>query len=144
MHGTFPTPTAPAALRAPPAPPSRRLLTGAARAASAPAKLRECLECGGGVPPTAQATAAFCCDRCRKAWNNRRAVRGAEFYDLVMIARFDRPMAKVYAVWSLLCSVASAYRDADKVKRAGRRSWRTPQQVVDSIPMAYGRSGDGR
>jgi hypothetical protein len=144
MHGTFPVLPQPAALRAPPEVPSRRPLVGLALAAPAPAKVRECLECGGGIPAQAQASAEFCCDTCRKRWNNRRAVRGTELYDLVMIVRFDRPAAKLYAIWTLLSSIASAYRDADKVKRAGRRSWRRPQQVVDSFPMAYGRDGDGR
>lgn len=144
MHGTFPVPNAPAALRAPPAPPSRRPLIGAAQAASAPAKVRECLECGGGLAPTAQATAEFCCDRCRKLWNNRRMVRGAQLYDLWMLVRYERGLARLRGLMNLMSALARAFHDADVYYRNGRRSWRRCSDVLDSIPQAYGRSGDGR
>jgi hypothetical protein len=32
--------------------------------------------------------ARFCCTACRKTYNNRRAVRGAELYDLMMACRY--------------------------------------------------------
>ena len=144
MHGPIPVPPPPAVLRPSLTPPPRRLLSGAALAPIPSKPARECLECGGDIPATAQGTAEFCCRTCQKTWGNRRMQRGAQLYDMVMILRFDRRAAKARGIWSLLCAVASAFRDADNARRAGRRSWRKPQQVIDSIPNAYGREGDKR
>lgn len=103
---------------------------------------RECNECG----ETFQAKrreAEFCGDKCRKAYHNRRMTRGAELYDMLMTMRFDRGHAKDEQLWSHLCAVASAYRDADKAQRGGRRSW--DKNHHKTLPLAYSAGqGDGR
>jgi hypothetical protein len=144
MHGTFPVPQPPAALRPPLAPPSRRPLLAVVPAPSPSKPARECLECGGDVPASAQATAEFCCSACRSAWNNRRAVRGAQLYDLWMITRYERGLARLRGVWTIMCNLARAYRDSDQHLRAGRRSWRRIDAVMEGIPHAYSRQGDKR
>ena len=122
---------------------SRRSLTARLAVAAMPKRDIQCLECGQGFSSVSD-HAEFCCAPCRNAWNNRRAARGAEIYDLFMALRFERGAAKLAQVWTLLCAVASAYRDADRVKRDGRRSWRKRRSAIADIPMAYGKSGDGR
>lgn len=105
---------------------------------------RVCLECGGEIKAGARREAEFCCDAHRKDFNNRRALRGAELYDLFMSQRFDRTTAREMGAWTVMCSLASAYRDADKAKRGGRRSWRKLDAALGSIPMAFGAAGDKR
>lgn len=48
----------------------------------------KCLYCNG--PLLKKAWRKFCNQRCRKAFNNRRATRGAILYDLCMKWRKDR------------------------------------------------------
>ena len=105
---------------------------------------RVCLECGGEIKADARPAAEFCCDGHRKAFNNRRALRGAELYDLFMSQRFDRAAAGKQGAWTVMCALASAYRDADKAKRGGRRSWRKLDAALGGIPCAFGTGGDKR
>lgn len=102
---------------------------------------RTCRECGGEYQAKRD-TSAFCAPKCRQAWNNRRMIRGAELYDLFMELRFNRKSGNVKRLWTLICAVASAYRDADKALRAGRQSW--DAQAYQRIPLAYSTDGDGR
>lgn len=99
-------------------------------------RVPECLECGASLAGRDK-RAEFCGNACRKAWNNRRLLRGAELVDVVMAGRFERAdnpdwMAEV-------SRLASAFRDADKARRNGRRSWAKGKR-----PLAYGREGDQR
>ncbi len=142
MHGSFPAPSARAALRAPPAAPFKRP-AGAARPAAA-ARPRECLECGTALAETAQVTAEFCCSGHRIGWNNRRMVRGAQLYDCWMLIRYERGLARLRGLFQLMGALAAAYRAADRHYRAGRRSWRSCSGLLDSIPQAYGKGGDNR
>lgn len=144
MHGTFPVPQPPAALRPSLAPPPRRPLPGLALAPKPSKPARECLECGGDIPAQAQATAEFCCRACQKSWGNRRMQRGAQLYDLWMVARYERGLARARGVWTIMCNLARAYRDSDKHLRAGRRSWRRIDAVMETIPLAYSQQGDKR
>lgn len=104
---------------------------------------KRCLECGSEFS-SARREAEFCCDACRKTWNNRRMLRGAEIYDLFMSQRFSRAAAKSAGAWTTMCSLAGAYRQADKQTRAGRRSWRNLDSALESCPCAFGSSGDKR
>lgn len=122
---------------------SRRSLAMRLAVASMPKRDFQCLECGEGFS-SVSAHAEFCCAEHRKAWNNRRMIRGAELYDLWMIVRYERGLARVKAVMNLMSSLARAYRDADRTLRGGRRSWRRAQDAIEAIPMAYGEQGDGR
>lgn len=103
---------------------------------------RTCCECGETFQ-TKRREAEFCKTECRKVYHNRRMTRGAELYDLFMTLRFDRSHAKDEAIWSQMCAVASAYRDADKTTRGGRKSWDSNHHKT--LPLAYSQgAGDGR
>jgi len=81
-----------------------------------------CRECGAPLK-VRRSTREFCDAGCRQRFNNRRAVRGADFFDVSMCMRFERDKAKVAHAWSLLCCMAANFRAADRRDRAGRRSW---------------------
>lgn len=89
-------------------------------------RYRACLECGDALFTL---HGDFCCDAHRKAWNNRRLIRGAEFYDLFMCLRWDRAVASKLKVWTLICRLASRYRAEDRAERDGRPSWKPPQVI---------------
>lgn len=105
---------------------------------------RVCRECGLAYQAK-KAASTFCATACRMAFNNRRRDRGAEIYDLFMATRFDRKDAGEARAWALMCSLASAYRDADKATRGGRESWRDLDEAVAAIPNGFSKNGgDGR
>lgn len=81
-----------------------------------------CRECGSPFTPR-RVTGAFCSGDCKRAFNNRRAMRGAELYDVVMSMRFDRAAAAEHQAWSLLCRMAMAFRAQDEAERSARKSW---------------------
>jgi hypothetical protein len=83
---------------------------------------QSCRECGS-LFSAQRATREFCCTRCRTKFHNRRSVRGAEFYDLVMSQRHDRVAAKQAGAWSLMSRMAAAFRLEDVRDRGGRKSW---------------------
>lgn len=95
-----------------------------------------CLECGKpfqrGKPEQ-----EFCGRVCVRAWNNRRMRQGAELFDLVMIVRFDREKATSNKVWRAINRLASQFRDADKARRGGRRSWRRLASIRQSKPLLW-------
>lgn len=114
------------------------------------AKITCCQECGGSLVTPGQnrpmkATKKFCSQPCRMAFNNRRRDRGAEIYDLFMAIRFDRANAAQRRVWSLMCSQAAAYRDADNHRRQGRKSWQSLDDAIEALPMfRSATAGDNR
>ena len=122
-----------------------------------PTTQRHCRECGipfraypcGGKSVTSdngrtnRAGQLFCSAPCRKKFNNRRITRGAELYDIAMAWRFERHRADRLDVRGLLGRVISAYRDADKKLRQGRKSWDL-DAAMDRIPLGYSGEGDGR
>lgn len=83
---------------------------------------RYCVECGGRFD-AASRKAEFCCSAHRYDYSNRRRSRGSDLYDVFMAMRFERGLAKVYGLWTLMCRMAEAWRDEDKRERAGRKSW---------------------
>lgn len=89
-----------------------------------------CLECGARFHHDRR-DAEFCSRPCIQAWNNRRAVRGAEMYDLFMALRFQRELATEMQLRTVMTQLASAFREDDLKKRAGRRSWRKPHAAVE-------------
>lgn len=97
---------------------------------------RVCLECGEPYEAD-KAFGVFCCPGHRKAWNNRRMVRGAELYDLFMALRYQRGLAQLLGLWRLTCRLAAAFRDEDRAERAGRQSWRDPKAVLESRPWLF-------
>lgn len=88
-----------------------------------------CAECGAPYQ-AARPTAEFCSAPCRKAFGNRRAMRGAELYDLFMAHRFERQAAQEAHVLQAMNRLASNWRAEDKAQRAGRPSWRRLAAVL--------------
>ena len=76
----------------------------------------------------------FCSAKHRSDWNNRRKQRGAELYDLYMAHRFDRAVAQDLKVFQAINRMASNFREEDKARRGGRKSWRAPQAVLEERP----------
>lgn len=97
-----------------------------------------CIECGKGFVGR-RYDAEACSTPCRIRWHNRRQARGVELYDAVMAHR-GNPERQVKAVGELV----DAYLTADRVKRAGRRSWQTPIKAAVGRPVVYGPKGDDR
>ena len=94
---------------------------------------RDCLECGRPFA-AAVSGAEFCGPACRMVFNDRRAKRGAELYDLFMALRHDRATATLFKVWRLLNRLAAIFRDEDRLERDGRRSWRPPSAIIERRP----------
>lgn len=93
-------------------------------------RVHACLECGG--PRSAKGE--FCANSCRDSFNNRRKARGAELHDLYMAHRFDRASAQDLGVLQAMNRMASVWREEDKARRAGRRSWRDTREVLAERP----------
>ena len=89
--------------------------------------MKLCQECGGSTAH--KLNASFCSDHHRKDFNNRRLVRGAELYDLLMAWRYERALAAKLHVWRAACRLMAKYRAEDRDARAGRKSW-NPARVI--------------
>ena len=102
-------------------------------AKSVPAYLRCWLECGTSFRASVK-SAEFCGQQCRKVFNNRRQTRGADLYDLLMSLRYEREASKREpgrpSVFTMLCRMARDFRDEDREKRSGRKSWRPARKVL--------------
>ena len=85
-----------------------------------------CRECGLGFEARRPNT-EFCSATCRRVFNNRRLLRGGQFYDLVMEWRHRRNAAA--GAQSLLCRMAAAFKAQDNRERAGRPSWNDVDHV---------------
>lgn len=83
---------------------------------------RCCAECGAAYEAR-RAESEFCSTSCRMAFNNRRAARGVQLYDLFMAQRYERADSKDWGTWSAMCRLAEDFRGEDIEKRAGRKSW---------------------
>lgn len=110
-------------------------------------RVHECLECG--APREAGAAGDFCATACRDAFNNRRKARGAELYDLFMVHRHERPRAVELRILQAMNRLASNWRQEDRDRRSGRRSWRKPEDVLETRThlraiVNYDRTGRGR
>lgn len=94
---------------------------------SAPAvRMRACRECGSAFP-RGHRSSEFCSLSCRRIYNNRRAMRGGEIYDLAMEMRFDRKTAKDRKTFSHLCTLLGRFNDEDRAR--GRRSWSSSKRM---------------
>jgi hypothetical protein len=83
---------------------------------------RCCAECDKAFEAKRR-EAEFCSTECRKVYNNRRAMRGAEIYDIAMAWRFGDGEGRIAEAQSLLCALLSGYNEEDKRSRKGRRSY---------------------
>lgn len=80
----------------------------------------KCRECGE-VCTVHSHKALFCSPKCAKAFNVRRDNRARVVYDLLMGGRYDRARNRHWL--TKLCQLAFQYREEDKARRDGRRSW---------------------
>lgn len=100
---------------------------------------RKCQECLEPLGPELRKDATFCTPACRVAFNNRRAVRGAELYDLFMSLRYDREKATALGVWAFVCKLAQSFKEEDDrfavaSGRSGFKSWSNPTTVMARKP----------
>lgn len=103
-------------------------------------KTIQCHECSTAfVQP--RADACFCSTSCRKTFNNRRAVRGAEVYDLFRALRRERPLAKELNIWTQMCRLELRWQEED-TKRGKGRAYRAPrkhlQELIDTGRLMMG------
>lgn len=118
--------------------------------AAMPSACREC-----GQPFTATnggrgSAPIFCSAVCKKSHGNRRMLRGAKLYDMFMLLRYERGLAKARGIWALACELARQWRAEDVRDRAGRQSWRSYDEMHDSLAplrvtvLAGGGAASGR
>lgn len=89
-----------------------------------------CLECSAPIAPSTRGHAKrFCSVACGKAFNNRRATRGALLYDLFRSMRRDRATAKAENIWTEMCRLELAWNDED----GGRRTWKPAKMALSDI-----------
>lgn len=79
---------------------------------------RTCLECKGTFT-SRQFTADFCRATCRRAFNNRRAQRGAALYDLLMIEATDPYRFESLRLAGRASAMIEAFKREDE--EAGRK-----------------------
>lgn len=91
----------------------------------------KCQECSKPFQ-SSKRHAAFCSTACRMAWNNRRAQRGSELYDLVMCMRYERGLAKALGLWSIVCHLCQLWKAEDD--KEGHKSYGNPQAILDRKP----------
>ena len=61
-----------------------------------------------------RAASRFCGTKCRKDYNNRRALRGAQLYDAMMGLRHDKKAARDAGLdYTAVCSLVKKYADED-------------------------------
>ena len=86
-----------------------------------------CAECAKSFEKNPARESRFCSSSCRYTWANRRKMRGAELYDLLMAMRFRRGPAKALGLWALICRMCSVWNDEDKA--VGRSSFLEPEDA---------------
>lgn len=77
-----------------------------------------------------RASSTFCSAACRRIWNNRRAMRGAELYDLFRAMRNERAIAAEIGLWKDICRLEKTWTEEDDRERPDRRSYIPPQEAV--------------
>ena len=78
-------------------------------------KPRKCQHCGATYAPNGPVKnqSKFCSPEHRFAWDRVRKSRGADLYDLFMNQRFNRAEANEAELWSLMCRMASKWKEQD-------------------------------
>lgn len=104
-----------------------------------------CLNCGAPFETARPKGTVFQCgSTCRTEWNNRRAQRGAELYDLMMAVRYERDVATEQALWSKACALMASFKADDDKARGGRRSWQDHKAVTERKPYVYANVATGQ
>lgn len=102
-----------------------------------------CLECGSdtGAPSRRGMPKRFCCPEHKRAFNIRRANRGAEAYDLIRAIRRDRALAQELDLWTELCRLDTLWEDEDRAAGRVTKSYKPPAMALqdlrdrDRVPM---------
>lgn len=90
---------------------------------------RACQECQNEFSPS-RYTSKFCSVKCRKEFNNRRAMRGAILYDAFMGHRYDRKAAADAGMdWKFICRIGEMFHAQDEAE--GRVSARPVKEVME-------------
>lgn len=92
-----------------------------------------CLWCAGEVPKSPRQRGPkreFCSPACKSAFNNLRAMRGAELYDLFRALRRERGRSKDLNLWTAICRLEEKWAEQDARERPGRRSYVEPSKAV--------------
>jgi len=95
-----------------------------------------CRECGEPFEAPSKRSGSkplFCSVPCKKEFANRRMLRGARLYDMFMLLRYERGLAKVRGIWALTCELARQWRAEDQRERGGRPSWRPYEELHDAL-----------
>ncbi|WP_303829345.1 hypothetical protein [Asticcacaulis taihuensis] len=103
---------------------------------NAPFGVRECQWCGEEFAKRG-GSQLFCSDPHKTAFNNLRKERGAQLYDLFVALRYERKLAAGLKVWSLICTMIAHFREEDRQKRSGRRSWMPARTVTERRPYLF-------
>lgn len=98
-------------------------------------RIISCCECGAEFEGF-RVDAAFCNPSCVVAFGNRRRERGAVLYDLMMINRHERGVAKRLKVWFLVTRLLMYWREMDFRDNEGRRSWQDAARAVQKQAWA--------
>lgn len=69
--------------------------------------------------------------KARVDWNNRRKLRGALVYDLLMAWRYDRPIATALGVFSTICGLLRQWHEEDKT--ADRVGYLPPTMALEAL-----------
>lgn len=93
-------------------------------------RIHACRECRKEFK-TSHYNGAFCASTCRKVWNNRRARRGTQAYDLLMLVRFEPELFdKAHLAGRLEAAVNLWHSDDASHNR--KRSWLPASEVAMS------------
>ena len=91
-----------------------------------------CAECGSEFH-SKQGGARYCSTACRKAFNNRRMVRGAQLYDAFMAIRYDREIAaELGCDRTFLSRMGEMFRRED-VQSGKGKTWRPTRELMAEL-----------
>ena len=93
-----------------------------------------CKECGAEYTAK-KAHSKFCSTKCRKDYNNRRAVRGAQLYDVFMAIRYDREAATKYGLdRTFISRMGEMFNEEDKGSSGPHgKSYRCSREVKEEL-----------
>jgi hypothetical protein len=93
-----------------------------------------CSECGETFETQSHNPSKFCCSSCRKTWQNRRMLRGAILYDMMMEHRYNRKAEDSSEIRNVMYSLLAEWRAEDQEERIGKRTWLDPRAWIAKNP----------
>lgn len=73
---------------------------------------KPCRECQSAFQPR-HPSQEYCSTNCGRIFNNRRAVRGAELYDLFCALRSERKLSGEIGIWTEMCRLELRWKEED-------------------------------